>query len=210
MLCFDSLRIYRAFNFIKSYMKGHLILSFLPIIIFSTIFTSNKKVDDTFRNCNSCYSTLPTDSNKIKFIENYSQITSISELLDSFKGKPVFIDLWTTWCSPCLKEFEFSKPLFDYLDKKGIELVYVSFDKDSVDNLWRTKINEKKLFGNHIRASKRLQDSLTTLIWGGIDAFSIPRYLLFDKNKKLVNIDASPPSSGLKLFAEIEFNLKSK
>jgi thiol-disulfide isomerase/thioredoxin len=191
-------------------MKGLLFFSFLPFIIFSTVLTSDKIVNDTIRNDNSGYSSLPTDSNKIKFIENYSQISSISELLDSFKDKPVFIDLWTTWCSPCLKEFEFNKPLFDYLDKNGIELVYVSFDKDSADNLWRTKINEHKLSGNHIRAGKLLQDSLTTLIWGGIDAFSIPRYLLFDKNKKLVNIDASLPSSGLKLFKEIEFDLKSR
>ena len=109
-----------------------------------------------------------------------------------------------------MKEIEFSRLLFDYIDKNGIEIVYVSFDKVSEDNLWKTKINENKLFGNHIRASKQLQDSLTTLIWGGIDAFSIPRYLLFDKNKKLVNIDASPPSSGLKLFEEIEFDLKPK
>ena len=191
-------------------MKGHLIFLVLPIFIFSTILTINKNVDDTSRNDISCYSSLPTDSNKIKFVENSSQITSILGLLDCFKGKPVYIDLWTTWCSPCLKEFEFSKPLFEYLHNRGIEIVYVSFDKDSLDNFWRTKINENKLFGNHIRASKQLQDSLTTLIWGGIDAFSIPRYLLFDKNKKLVNIDSSPPSSGLKLFNEIEFDLKSK
>ena len=153
---------------------------------------------------------MATDNNRIRFIGNSSQISSISELLDSFKGKPVFIDLWTTWCSPCLNEFKFSRPLFDYLNKNGIEIIYVSFDKDSEDNTWRTKINENKLFGNHIRASKQLQDSLTTLIWGGIDAYSIPRYLLFDKNKKLVNMDTSPPSSGLKLFKEIEFDLKSK
>lgn len=191
-------------------MRGLLSFTFLPIFILSIILTDNKKEDETFRNDNSCYSFKTTDSNKIKFIENSSQITSISELLDSFKGKPVFIDLWATWCSPCLKEFEFSRPLFDYLDKNGIEIVYVSFDKASENNLWKTKINENKLFGNHIRASKQLKDSLTTLIWGGVDAFSIPRYLLFDKNKKLVNIDASPPSSGLKLFEEIEFDLKPK
>ena len=191
-------------------MRGHQIFTFLPVFIFSIILTVNKNDSDSFKTDNSSCSCMATDSSKIKFIEKFSQITSISELLDSFKGKPVFIDLWATWCSPCLKEFEFSKPLFNYLDKIGIEIVYVSFDKESEDKLWRTKINENKLFGNHIRASKQLQDSLTTLIWGGIDAFSIPRYLLFDKNKKLVNIDSSPPSSGLKLFDEIEFDLKSK
>ncbi len=191
-------------------MRAYPIFTFFPIFIFGIMLTDDKKEGDSFKTDNSCYSCMATDSNKIKFIENYSQITSISGLLDSFKGKPVFIDLWATWCSPCLKEFEFSKPLFDYLAKTGVEIVYVSFDKDSEDNLWRTKINQNKLFGNHIRASKQLQDSLTTLIWGGIDAFSIPRYLLFDKNKKLVNIDSSPPSSGFKLFNEIEFDLKSK
>lgn len=55
-----------------------------------------------------------------------------------------------------------------------------------------TKVYEKKLFGNHIKTNKWLQDCLTFLICGGIDAFSISGVLLSDKNKKLVNIDASP------------------
>jgi thiol-disulfide isomerase/thioredoxin len=112
-------------------MQGHLSFSFLPFLLFSTIFAIDKKVDDTPRNDNSCWYAIPNDSNKIKFIENYSQVSSIPELLGSFRDKPVFVELWTTWCSPCLKEFEYSKSLFGYLQKNGIELLYVSFDKDA-------------------------------------------------------------------------------
>ena len=32
----------------------------------------------------------------VKIIDNYQGITSISQLLSSFKGKPVFVDMWAT------------------------------------------------------------------------------------------------------------------
>lgn len=189
-------------------MSGLPVFLLLTILIANIAFTNSINGQTIFKNSESVSSSWVTDSNQIKFIKNYSKIASVSELLNSFNGKPVFIDLWTTWCSPCLKEFKFSRPLYDYLTKNGIEIIYVSFDKDSEDSLWRNKVNENKLLGYHIRANKQLQDSLTTLIWGGIDAYSIPRYLLYNKNKKLVNMDTSPPSSGLKLFEEIELDLK--
>ena len=73
-------------------MKGLLSFTFLPIFLLSIILTDNKKEDETFRNNNSCYYFKANDSNKIKFVENYSQITSISELLDSFKkANPFFL-----------------------------------------------------------------------------------------------------------------------
>jgi thiol:disulfide interchange protein len=114
------------------------------------------------------------DSSQIKIIENYNNITSVSQLLDSFKGKPVFIDVWATWCMPCFEEFRFSAPLHEFLKQKDIEIIYVSLDKETEDIVWRNKIIENKLSGNHIRAGKPLRDDLTTLIWGGIDVYSLP------------------------------------
>lgn len=173
--------------------------SLIGIGLMSCKVTNNNKIN---------YSKVIKENTQIKIFANYNQINSVSELLDSFKNKPVFIDLWATWCSPCLEEFKYSKPLYNFLTQNGIEIIYVSFDKETEDFLWRKKINENQLSGNHVRASKLLRDNLTTLIWGGIDAYSLPNYLLFDKNKKLVNKDNSSPSTGFKLFKEIEINLK--
>ena len=172
-------------------------------------FIESKKTNFSLSNYRTLNSdTLKKDSNRIRIIKNYNHLNSIPELLKSFKNKPVFIDLWATWCTPCLEEFKYSKPLYEYLNKNGIEIIYVSFDKEKDDLIWRKRIDENKLFGNHIRANKLLQDSLTTLIWGGIDAYSLPNYLLFDRNGKLVNKDNLHPNTGIKLFTQIANDLK--
>jgi thiol-disulfide isomerase/thioredoxin len=144
----------------------------------------------------------------IVIIANYSHINSISQLLNNFKGKPVLIDLWATWCSPCKQEFMYSDTLHQYLAKNGIEIIYISFDKDEEDATWRNAIAEYNLSGNHIRANKALQDDLTTLIWGAKDAYSIPRYLLFDKTNRLIDNDVLAPSNGARLYQKIDEKVK--
>ena len=151
-----------------------------------------------------CNSRESADSSPIQIVKNYSAISSISELLDMFNGKPVFIDLWATWCSPCIQEFKFSSSLYTFLEKNGVVIIYVSFDNDQQDLDWRKMIEDNKLSGYHVRANKKLKDDFTTLVWGSIDAFSIPNYILFDKDKNVVNKSASHPSSSQTLFKQIE------
>ena len=146
----------------------------------------------------------------IKILPGYSRINSIWQLLNLFKGRPVLIDLWASWCTPCKQEFNYSDSLHLYLDKKGIEIIYISFDKDEQDSTWRNVICKYDLSGNHFRANKALQDDLTILVWGAKDAYSIPRYLLFDKDKKLIEDNVPAPSKGLLLYEKIEEKLNSK
>jgi thiol-disulfide isomerase/thioredoxin len=196
-------------------MKGYLTFLILFISSLNVGLANNPGISNyikvnkkTISNNRSIVSIAETDSTKLKIVENYSKINTISELLDCFKGKPVFIDLWATWCTPCIQEFAFSKPLKEFLDHNQVEMTFVSFDKDSSTLLWKNTIHKFKLVGNHVLANKNLRDSLTTLIWGGVDAYSIPHYLLFDKNKNLIIKSASQPSLQSILYTEIELALK--
>ena len=139
----------------------------------------------------------------VKIIDNYQGITSISQLLSSFKGKPVFVDMWATWCEPCREEFKHNAFLYSYLQKKNIAMLYVSVDKEEQDIVWRKDIINLELKGSHIRANKALQNELSTLIWGAPGGFSIPHYLLFDSNGKLLLKDAAPPSNLAELKRQV-------
>ncbi len=132
---------------------------------------------------------------------NYNKIASISKLLEPYTGKPVFIDLWATWCEPCIDEFKYSSKLYDFLKSNGIEMLYVSVDDH--DSIWKAKIEEFNLEGNHVRANKILRDSLSTLLWGAPGGYSIPIYILFDRKGKILGKNLFEPSSDNKLCEEI-------
>jgi thiol-disulfide isomerase/thioredoxin len=50
------------------------------------------------------------------------------QTLDSFRGKPVLIDLWATWCGPCVQALPKLNQLYQEAAKNG--LVLISFDRD--------------------------------------------------------------------------------
>ena len=49
-------------------------------------------------------------------------------MIDSFRGKPILIDLWATWCSPCVEALPKLKQI--YQDAKDKGLVFISLDRD--------------------------------------------------------------------------------
>ncbi len=51
--------------------------------------------------------------------------------LASLKGKPVLINLWATWCAPCVKEL----PTLDALAQQGVRVLTVSQDSGDPDKV---------------------------------------------------------------------------
>lgn len=48
--------------------------------------------------------------------------------LADYKGKVVLLNIWATWCPPCVEEMPSMEKLFQALNKEGLEILAVSID----------------------------------------------------------------------------------
>lgn len=117
------------------------------------------------------------------------KVISLSDL----KGKVVYIDVWATWCQPCLEELPIAKVLQKQFETNNqVAFMYVSVDKN--ESAWRKRLTkEKEFMGLHINqpTTETGEPFLNTY-----QLYSIPRYILVDQEGKLVNVNAPAPSSG--------------
>jgi cytochrome c biogenesis protein CcmG/thiol:disulfide interchange protein DsbE len=50
--------------------------------------------------------------------------------LSNFRGKVVFVNVWTTWCEPCRAEMPSMEALYQRMPKEGFVMLAVSADAD--------------------------------------------------------------------------------
>ena len=112
-------------------------------------------------------------------------------VLDEFKGKVVYLDVWASWCGPCRAEFPFSKQLQERLTKKQKEqVVFLYLSIDDTEEIWKKALNALQLQGEQ-GLSKGGWKSKTVQYFG---IQSIPRYILINKNGQVADADAKRPS----------------
>lgn len=51
--------------------------------------------------------------------------------IESFRGKPMLIDFWATWCAPCIASMPHLAELYELGKSKGLVLISVDQDEDS-------------------------------------------------------------------------------
>ena len=122
-----------------------------------------------------------------KFVdyENYAGGTTS---LDDFKGKFVFIDVWSTRCVPCKKEIPFLKEIEVKYQDKNIEFVSISTDRPKDYKNWRAMVAEKELSGI------QLYDKDDKTFGNAYKIVFIPRFILVDPDGNIVSADAPRPS----------------
>jgi thiol-disulfide isomerase/thioredoxin len=123
--------------------------------------------------------------------------------LSDLKGKYVYIDLWATWCGPCRAEIPFLQKIEEKYHGKNIEFVSISIDKAKDNDKWKKFVVDKNLGGVQLFADKDWESEFV-MSYG---VTGIPRFILIDPTGKIVNADASRPSSS-ELQAQLDALLK--
>lgn len=115
------------------------------------------------------------------------EVTTLSgerKKLSDFTGKPIYVDVWATWCGPC----KAMAPHYERLSEEfpDVQFIAISIDKDIA--VWQ-KFMEGKEHGNVIE------------LWGGEEVTKawavsgVPRFMLIDGTFDIVSTNAPRPTT---------------
>ena len=122
---------------------------------------------------------------------NYENYKGGKTTLKDLKGKLVYIEIWATWCGPCIKEMPALTQLIKNFKGKNIEFVSISVDSKRDYEKWRKMIPEKNVGGIQLLADKSLESEFMKAFSIGL----IPRTLLLDEGGKIITPKAPRPSA---------------
>ena len=102
-----------------------------------------------------------------------------------FRGKYVYVDMWASWCVPCIMEI----PHLIELEKNlsNSDVVFLSISIDNKEEAWKKKVTALGLEGNLlIDKDNKLCEALNVR--------GIPFFIIYDKEGKLYKYNAPRPS----------------
>ena len=107
--------------------------------------------------------------------------------LKDFAGKPLYIDLWATWCAPCRAEIPYLEKLKEKYKNKPVN--FLSLDVYDDKAKWEQMVTKQKMDGWQLISTDREMPFLKKYVVDGI-----PRFILLDAEGKIIDANAPRPS----------------
>lgn len=146
-------------------------LLLLPLVLFSMASCNEPKKGFGEQALNSAMTS--TDGETIAF----------KDILAQYKGKPVVIEVWASWCSDCAK----GMPKLHALQEQfpDMQYLFLSYDRDLDD--WKQGIKKHNLNGGHYHVSKSMKEGAFAK---DIELDWIPRYMVVDADGNIAHFKA--------------------
>jgi thiol-disulfide isomerase/thioredoxin len=131
--------------------------------------------------------------------EGYENFNGETTSLADMRGKYVYIDVWATWCGPCIAEIPSLKKLEKEFHDRNISFVSISIDDakrhggsmEIAHDKWKKMVNEEALGGTQLFAPDGWESDFIK----AYKIYGIPRFILLDPDGNIVSASAPRPSS---------------
>ncbi len=144
-------------------------------------------LDQAYELCNNAVQLAPgSDAPDIEFEDIDGKVYHLSD----FVGKPLYVDLWASWCGPCCEEIPHLAAFVESLGKDP-EIVCISVSIDDERSDWTGKLEEVGSVWPQFLATAAGQESISNKYF----VTGIPRFLLFDATGKIASVNAPRPSN---------------
>ncbi|HEY4785103.1 MAG TPA: TlpA disulfide reductase family protein [Bacteroidales bacterium] len=123
-----------------------------------------------------------------EFEDTLGNAISFGKMMDQYKGKVVYLDIWGMYCGPCRALMPDTKRLKDKLANQPVEFVYLSIDRKH-KNFWTEAVNVTLTNKNHYL----LKNGFDSKFMQFMEINWVPCFMIFDKVGKLVDFSAPSP-----------------
>lgn len=102
----------------------------------------------------------------------------MNSIIEQNKGKVIYVDIWATWCGPCLEEFEIANEFHKTLP----EVAFVYLCIDSNEKPFNNVLKRFQLEGDHYYFEKEEGK----MIREELGLTGVPHYMIINRNGEIV------------------------
>jgi thiol-disulfide isomerase/thioredoxin len=121
--------------------------------------------------------------------------------VERYNGRVLYIDVWATWCGPCLEEMKIAPALHKYF--AGKEVVFINLCLESSPENWLKTINKDIIGGENYYLDANASKSFR----GAYNISGFPTYMLIGRNGQL-HASVARPSDTQSVIKQIEACLR--
>ena len=113
----------------------------------------------------------------------------LRKITEPYRGKIVYIDIWGSWCHPCLENLQHAGELKEAL--KEFDIIYLYLASSTTDSAWKGVIKEYNLTGDNC-VHYNLPAKQQTLVENYLKVTGYPSYYLLNRNGALLDVSCHP------------------